>query len=96
MEKIMSKFNIKKKIRKGDSTFISKCRYCNAENEVTVTNKLNKQKITTYKCINCEKINQIGDIYNFDSKKKLNQRLDSRFNSVIYNKYEWSQDYDNI
>ena len=96
MEKIMSKFKIKKDVRKGDSIFIIKCKYCGSENEVSITSKLNRQKYTTYKCTNCKRINQIGEIYNFDTKKKLNQRLDNRFNSVLYDKHEWSQDYDSI
>lgn len=96
MEKTISKFGISKNVRKGNSYFDIKCNYCNHINQIQITNKLNQQKITTFKCKNCNHINQIGDIYNFKTFKRLNNRLDNRFDSVLYDKHQWSQEYDNL
>lgn len=90
MEKIMSKFNVNKEIKSGVVIFSFKCKYCNTNINVEMITKLNKKKIKTCKCPNCNKYNLIGDIYNFDSGKQLNNKLDSRFSMQLYDAYEWS------
>ena len=96
MKNIMSTFGIDKIVRKGKIITSKKCIYCNAENDINVINKLNKSKIYVFKCKSCGNINNLGNIYNFKSGKTLNNRLDSRYNNIEYDKHEWSQDYDNL
>lgn len=96
MEKIMSKFKIDKDIKKGKSIQNVNCKHCSESQEISIINKLNRKKITTFRCKKCNRITTIGDIYNFDTGKLLNDPLDNRFDSQKYDEYEWSQDYDNI
>lgn len=96
MKNLMNEFNVDNYVRKGVGIISVKCSNCGQQNKVRITHKHNRQKYTTYTCSACNTINQAGEIYNFDTKKKLNKRLDNRFNSEIYDNYEWSQDYDQI
>lgn len=96
MNNIMSKFNISNTVKRGKSTYNIKCPYCNKFNEITITNNLNHKKITLIKCKNCGNLITCGDIFNFDTGNKLNNRLDSKHDYDNYVNYQWNKNYDKI
>lgn len=95
MEKKISKINISSNIINGLSIQNMTCDSCGKQFKITINNKHRQQKITSFMCPNCKKNVSIGDIYNFDTGKKLNKRL-KKYNQETYDKKEWDNNYDVI
>lgn len=95
MEKKISKMNISSDVLNGTSIQIITCDKCNKQFKIAIRNKHRQQKIMSATCPNCKKNVSIGDIYNFDTGKKLNKRLE-KYNQETYDKKEWDTSYDII
>ena len=89
MKSIMNTFKVNKDVTSGNCIYNITCPNCNKENTISIYNKLNKQKIRVVKCYNCKQYIEVGEIFNFESGSRLHQRLDNRFNSDNYDKFNW-------
>jgi hypothetical protein len=95
LRKQISDFNISSDVTKGTSKQLVICPECNHYNVVINNHKLTYQKIKTIICSKCNRAIKIGDIFNFTSGSKLNNR-NIKYDVNYLDTYIWDNDYDKI
>lgn len=95
MEKFISKFNISSQVTKGTTKQCIICPKCNRQNVISTKNKFMLSKINTVNCIKCHQSIVIGDIFNFKTGNKLNNRLKNH-NQDTFDNYIWNYNYDKL
>ena len=91
----MSKFNISPDVTKGECKQLIVCSNCNHYNSINTIYKLTYQKIKTVVCPNCGNVIKLGDIFNFTTGTKLNDRNEHNDLDVL-DAHIWNSDYDKI
>lgn len=95
MEKQITKFNISSNITKGNAKYLCICPNCQRKIIIDNKYKLTYQKIKTIICSKCHYVIKIGDIFNFKTGTKLNNR-NKYYNQNELDNHIWNDNYDKI
>ena len=82
--------NISSLVQYGDEKQESKCPICNYMNTINNTKRYFTSKIQIIKCKNCHQKYQFGDIYNFKTGTKLNNRVANYYSQNKIDKLNWT------
>ena len=92
----MSIFNIESNTSKGIMKHKIQCEHCNHTIIFTMLRKHFENKITVVTCSKCNYINQIGNIFNFDSGPYGNKQIADYLTQEVVDNYIWDMNYDKI
>ena len=82
--------NISSLVQYGNERYRSKCPICNSYNDINNIKRFFTSKIQIIKCSNCNQKYQVGDIYNFETGTKLNNRIGNSYTQNNVDKLNWN------
>ena len=93
--KIINNFNVSSNATKGTYKQCIICPNCNNKIFIENKSKLTYSKIKTIFCSSCNYAIKLGNIFNFTTGNRLNNRLEDH-DQQTYDNYIWESNYDKI